>query len=439
MTPSGRSTTSSSGSRCCRSECSTTSTATSPARDRRSARRDRGRKRRVRPSPRRRGRTTGATATMRRYLTRMSTRPTPSACSPAWGWRNSGRTHAGVGGRTTTTSDPPGRRTARRLRRRCWKGSPAIRPELDRRGELVRPMAGGPDRAGRTRGHGTGGRRVRDGTGGRTMSATGAPGSGPIGGVGACHRSRAAGPRRSAHTHPIRQPRGPPHRRNGRRGPRAGRGIAGRTVPAELPADRVAPVAHQPERADLVRDRLSSIGRADAAAGRLAAVLDAARDFDAGTPTAAGYGRPPNWPSGWHRPQGRRCRSTAGCCCRRRRSPAGGARGRARRRPAPADEPHAARTGHLAVYRRRFESRYGSRGEVGVLELLDPITGLGPPSAPEAGRLDPGRSAERAATLLSLATSALRDQATCVELDANLLRRLESADQAAVSFPPSAS
>ena len=192
------------------------------------------------------------------------------------------------------------------------------------------------------------------------------------------------------------------------------------------------------ERADIVRDRVSSIGPAAAAAQRLAAVLDAARDFDAGPPTAAGYraaaqpaiGLAPATGPALQVDSGLRL-SAATITEQVALEAARGAGLLLRMSPTPHGP------SHLAGYRRTFESRYGSRGEVGILELLDPITGLGPPPPPAAGRLDPGRSAERAATLLSLATSALRDQATCVELDENLLRRLESADQATVSFPPS--
>ena len=192
------------------------------------------------------------------------------------------------------------------------------------------------------------------------------------------------------------------------------------------------------DRASVVRQRLSTIAPAARAAAQLESVLDAATVFDTDPPTAANYraaarvvaavvpfpGSPLQVDSGL-----RLAATTVAPSVAAEAARAAGLLLRV------SPNPHG--PGHLVGYRRAFEHRYGARGEVGVLELLDPIVGLGPPPAPTAGRLDPGRSAERGAALLALATSALHNRTICVELDDELLHRLETADQAAVSLPPS--
>ncbi|MEV5974864.1 lantibiotic dehydratase [Streptomyces sp. NPDC051921] len=75
----------------------------------------------------------------------------------------------------------------------------------------------------------------------------------------------------------------------------------------------------------------------------------------------------------------------------------------------------------ISAYRSAFEVRYGTDRDVPVLELLDPVTGLGSPS-----RLPPvlPAKAERADTLLRLATGALHDHLAGIELDEDTIDRL---------------
>lgn len=72
----------------------------------------------------------------------------------------------------------------------------------------------------------------------------------------------------------------------------------------------------------------------------------------------------------------------------------------------------------LARYLARFLDRYGTEREVGLLDLLDPERGLGPPEehapgTPHRGRLD--------SLLLSLASAALRERRSAVTLDRAVL------------------
>lgn len=91
---------------------------------------------------------------------------------------------------------------------------------------------------------------------------------------------------------------------------------------------------------------------------------------------------------------------------------------------------------HLDAYRRMFEHRYGRHREVALLELLDPGTGLGPPpAATSSAGPAPPRSAERARVLLDLATTALRDRTLCVDLDDTTRMRLETDDLSASNVP----
>ncbi|MEV5763632.1 lantibiotic dehydratase [Micromonospora sp. NPDC052213] len=90
---------------------------------------------------------------------------------------------------------------------------------------------------------------------------------------------------------------------------------------------------------------------------------------------------------------------------------------------------------HLGEYRRRFEGRYGPHRRVPLLELLDPATGLGPPSSHGgAGR---PRRAPRDQLLLDLAVSANREGRRVVELDDELLARLATSDPVPEHIPPS--
>ncbi|MEV4937359.1 lantibiotic dehydratase [Streptomyces zaomyceticus] len=89
---------------------------------------------------------------------------------------------------------------------------------------------------------------------------------------------------------------------------------------------------------------------------------------------------------------------------------------------------------HLDDYRRAFEARYGAHRQVPLLELLDPATGLGPPASPGAG--GPGND-PRGQLLLDLAVQANRERARVVELDDGLLSRLATPDPAPEHIPPS--
>ncbi|GAB7184640.1 hypothetical protein ATKI12_4471 [Kitasatospora sp. Ki12] len=75
---------------------------------------------------------------------------------------------------------------------------------------------------------------------------------------------------------------------------------------------------------------------------------------------------------------------------------------------------------HIAAYRRAFATRYGTDRDVPVLELLDPVTGLGTPPPTVAAPLD----LARAETLHRLATEALHDHRDVVDLDRSTLDRL---------------
>ncbi|WP_030267155.1 lantibiotic dehydratase [Streptomyces sp. NRRL B-24484] len=87
---------------------------------------------------------------------------------------------------------------------------------------------------------------------------------------------------------------------------------------------------------------------------------------------------------------------------------------------------------HITAYRRAFEARYGTARDVPVLELLDPVTGLGTPSPTTVvAALD----TVRADTLLRLATEALHDHLTAVDLDQDTLDRLTLRDVAPARLP----
>ena len=82
----------------------------------------------------------------------------------------------------------------------------------------------------------------------------------------------------------------------------------------------------------------------------------------------------------------------------------------------------------LAAYRQAFVSRYGYDRDVPVLELFDPQAGLGAPSAHAHGNTgpDPAKAAQRAQTLLQLASTALHQRQRVVHLDEDCLARLET-------------
>jgi class I lanthipeptide synthase len=99
--------------------------------------------------------------------------------------------------------------------------------------------------------------------------------------------------------------------------------------------------------------------------------------------------------------------------------------------PAPIGPPY------LAAYRRMFESRYGLHRTVPLLELLDPDVGLGPPpfDLVSGDALTARRQAGR--VLTELAATALRDRARVVELDAPTLERLHPVELSVANAPPS--
>jgi thiopeptide-type bacteriocin biosynthesis protein len=82
---------------------------------------------------------------------------------------------------------------------------------------------------------------------------------------------------------------------------------------------------------------------------------------------------------------------------------------------------------NIEGYRQAFLARYGLDREVPLLELLHPDWGLGPVGQRvwNSG-LEPTRAAQRAETLQSLALSAVRDGQLKVDLDDELLRKLET-------------
>ncbi|CAM4395555.1 lantibiotic dehydratase [Nocardia ninae] len=80
---------------------------------------------------------------------------------------------------------------------------------------------------------------------------------------------------------------------------------------------------------------------------------------------------------------------------------------------------------HLDRYRDSFIERYGSEREVGLLELLDPEIGLGPPGQFDNTTADDSRRQLRQRTLTDLALDAIRDGRQVVELDAKTIGKLE--------------
>lgn len=94
----------------------------------------------------------------------------------------------------------------------------------------------------------------------------------------------------------------------------------------------------------------------------------------------------------------------------------------------------------LAAYREQFHARYGHDREVPLLEVLDPTFGLGPPGT---GHAPPGRQSERPGAqarntlVLQLALRAIRDGLQVVELDDELVARLETGPIDPERLPPS--
>jgi lantibiotic biosynthesis protein len=95
---------------------------------------------------------------------------------------------------------------------------------------------------------------------------------------------------------------------------------------------------------------------------------------------------------------------------------------------------------YLAAYRRAFEGRYGHDREVPLLELMDPDFGLGPPAAHVHGgypEIDPSRVEQRNQALNGLALDALRDRRLVVDLDEQILSRLQTRAPGPHSMPAS--
>lgn len=83
-------------------------------------------------------------------------------------------------------------------------------------------------------------------------------------------------------------------------------------------------------------------------------------------------------------------------------------------------------------YRHDFRARYGEDCEVPLLELLDPVTGLGP-----VGPAETEENAERDEALRDLALDAIRTGARRVELDEATLNRLRRCSPAPQTAPAS--
>ncbi|MFD4656354.1 lantibiotic dehydratase [Kitasatospora sp. NPDC058444] len=92
---------------------------------------------------------------------------------------------------------------------------------------------------------------------------------------------------------------------------------------------------------------------------------------------------------------------------------------------------------HMDAYRRAFETRYGSHHRVPLLELLDPSTGLGAPSAYAARGERTASYRRRDQLLLDLALEANRERRMVVELSDEAIDRLATSDLVEDCIPPS--
>jgi thiopeptide-type bacteriocin biosynthesis protein len=101
--------------------------------------------------------------------------------------------------------------------------------------------------------------------------------------------------------------------------------------------------------------------------------------------------------------------------------------------PAPIGPPN------VEGYRQKFLGRYGQDREVPLLELLHHEWGLGPigSHAWSGGGIEPARAARRAETLQNLALGAIRDGRLSVDLDEEILSRLETHTPTADHIPSS--
>ena len=94
---------------------------------------------------------------------------------------------------------------------------------------------------------------------------------------------------------------------------------------------------------------------------------------------------------------------------------------------------------NLAAYRQTFAARYGFEREVPLLELLDPEWGIGPlgPLGWTTTGFEGDRANRRAEALQQLALGAIRNRALSVQLDEELLGRLEPHSLAEIPLPDS--
>ncbi|HWW00654.1 MAG TPA: lantibiotic dehydratase [Candidatus Acidoferrum sp.] len=94
---------------------------------------------------------------------------------------------------------------------------------------------------------------------------------------------------------------------------------------------------------------------------------------------------------------------------------------------------------NVATYRQAFIARYGADREVPLLELQDHEWGLGPIGQYGwgAGGMEAGRANRRAEVLQQLAINAIHNRELAVELDEDLLRRLEAPPIPADRLPTS--
>jgi len=81
--------------------------------------------------------------------------------------------------------------------------------------------------------------------------------------------------------------------------------------------------------------------------------------------------------------------------------------------------PGPAGSGDLATYARRFAARWGQGREVPLVQVFDPVRGLGPlpHTHGAASVVDPGVQARRSERLMAIALEALRDGSRVVKLD----------------------
>jgi thiopeptide-type bacteriocin biosynthesis protein len=91
----------------------------------------------------------------------------------------------------------------------------------------------------------------------------------------------------------------------------------------------------------------------------------------------------------------------------------------------------------LGGYRQAFLARYGPDREVPLPELLHPEWGLGPLEQHSGGKVDWGQTGQRAETLQYLALRAIREGQTVVELDDVLIDKLKTSTLSEKHLPAS--